>query len=891
MPRKSSEKKQPDESQKKLSDKRAARKKATEPEAVSEPVVVSDVLGHPWGEVWGVVYFATGLLVFAGLVSHFVNSHDNILGPYLGTFLGAGLIALFGYLPSLFLPGGLFYAGVRIFAGNRLPIRELLYFAALWIETCILFAIHNIGKVVDPAFFPAPDNALGNLAVLELNKIFGAHMFGPYVIFGLLFIVTFFLLLRASMRYAIDVLYLELKKFAPAALTVILSKSVAGLKAAGAAIARLFAKKPKADDAESPTAEQTSSNEQFSSERYEVPENADIVDAEVIGTELHGSSINPDVLVMAPAGTEMTSPPVTPSTNKKVAPLEPAIEKSVALSGPAALPSSFSIGKVEVLSDAPAEIADEDFVDEGEQAIEFPISARKPDADTQGLHASTIQHKPSKPYELPPMSVLTDPPPLSASVNEEQIRNNALKIEETLSNFRIDGHVIKANPGPVITQYEIELAKGVTISSLVNRQDDIALAVGGKKIRVEAPIPGKAAVGIELPNDETQTVWFKHILASDAFRKSKAKLPIVVGRTISGAPMVSDITKMPHMLIAGQTGAGKSVGINSFICSLLMTKKPDELRLILIDPKKVEMAVYQGIPHLLSPVVTESEEAVNALKWAVAEMERRYRMLAGVMARNIESFNQKIREKSIPEGRLDESENMELPFIVVIIDELADLMMTASKDVEGLIQRIAQLARAVGIHLLVATQRPSVDIITGPIKANLPARIAFRTVQSNDSRTILGTVGSEKLLGRGDMLFLGNDSAGIQRYHGSYISEEDVEKITDFVKAQDCDVGTIDSFANAIDDPSSSSSGGGDGESADVDDYFAEAARIVVQTQIGSTSTIQRRLKLGYNRAGRIMDQLCERGVVGPTNGSKPREVKIQSHEVLEDLLDSLGQN
>ena len=295
---------------------------------------------------------------------------------------------------------------------------------------------------------------------------------------------------------------------------------------------------------------------------------------------------------------------------------------------------------------------------------------------------------------------------------------------------------------PVVTRYEIELAPGIKVSRVVNLHDDISMAVCGQRIRIEAPIPGKSAVGIELPNSARQIVHFKHILSSDAFRKSKAKLPAVIGTNISGAPYVTDITKMPHVLFAGQTGSGKSVCINSIICSLLMTKKPEELRLIMIDPKKVELAFYEGTPHLMSPVVTESKEAVKALQWGVIEMERRYKMLAKVGARNIDSFNTRLESGKL-NGILSEQDNKPLPFIVILVDELADLMMTASKDVEGLIQRIAQLARAVGIHLIVATQRPSVDIITGPIKANLTSRIAFRTIQSTDSRTILGHVGAE----------------------------------------------------------------------------------------------------------------------------------------------------
>ncbi|MBD3316094.1 MAG: hypothetical protein GF344_09925 [Chitinivibrionales bacterium] len=467
-------------------------------------------------------------------------------------------------------------------------------------------------------------------------------------------------------------------------------------------------------------------------------------------------------------------------------------------------------------------------------------------------------------------------------VNREEIESNSRTLEKTLLNFGVEGKVVNVGPGPVVTRYEVELAPGVKISRIVSLTDDLSLAVGGKKIRIQAPIPGKAAVGIELPNEEMQVVHFKDVLTSEVFRSPKNKLPVVVGKSISGSCFITDITRMPHLLIAGQTGSGKSVCINSLICSMLMTKSPDELRLIMIDPKKVEMSYYQGIPHLLAPVVTESKEAVKALQWGVGEMARRYRLLARVHARNIDSFNKKINDKNIAEGAIPDSDNKPLPFIVIIVDELADLMLTASRDVEALIQRIAQLARAVGIHLIVATQRPSVDIITGPIKANLTSRIAFRTIQSTDSRTILGHVGAEKLLGRGDMLFLRNGAPEIERCHGAFISEADVETIVEKIRSQSVDTEVLESFEEA-EGGGLASGDNGDGEDGR-DEYFEEAARLVVSTGQGSTSFIQRRLKVGYARAGRIMDELYKAGIVGPQEGSKVREVMVKPDE-LEALL------
>ncbi len=532
---------------------------------------------------------------------------------------------------------------------------------------------------------------------------------------------------------------------------------------------------------------------------------------------------------------------------------------------------------IKIMSVETAEVdTEEEGIDEG--AIPFRIDDEEPRNEKKKAPVEEKPQQPSKPYRIPDPSILPDPPPLSSLIDKEGIERNSMVLEKTLLNFGVEGKVVFVSPGPVVTRYEIELAPGIKVSRVVNLHDDISMAVCGQRIRIEAPIPGKSAVGIELPNSARQIVHFKHILSSDAFRKSKAKLPAVIGTNISGAPYVTDITKMPHVLIAGQTGSGKSVCINSIICSLLMTKKPEELRLIMIDPKKVELAFYEGTPHLMSPVVTESKEAVKALQWGVIEMERRYKMLAKVGARNIDSFNTRLESGKL-NGILSEQDNKPLPFIVILVDELADLMMTASKDVEGLIQRIAQLARAVGIHLIVATQRPSVDIITGPIKANLTSRIAFRTIQSTDSRTILGHVGAEKLLGMGDMLFLRNGAPEIERFHGAFISEEDVERIVADIRSQQFQIEKIESFIAELDD----GSGGGNSvnyDDGDRDELFEEAARTIVSIGQGSTSLLQRRMKIGYARAGRLMDELERAGFVGPQDGSKAREVLVKPDEL-----------
>ncbi|HUI91669.1 MAG TPA: DNA translocase FtsK [Chitinivibrionales bacterium] len=520
--------------------------------------------------------------------------------------------------------------------------------------------------------------------------------------------------------------------------------------------------------------------------------------------------------------------------------------------------------------------------DAGEAAAE-PVPEEALDTGEAGgrSKAPVLPGKPienQNPYRLPSPDVLSTPPETALQADEKSINENSQILERTLLNFDIEGKVSNVCYGPVVTRYEIELAPGVKVARVLNLQNDIAMAVGGQKIRIEAPIPGKAAIGIELPNKTKQIVHFKHILMSDAFKKAKAKLPMIVGQNISGVPFVTDVDKMPHLLVAGQTGSGKSVCINAILCSLLMTKTPHELRMIMIDPKKVELTIYEGIPHLVSPVVTEPKEAVKALYWVVMEIQRRFALLKKLRARDIEGANARLAAKEYAEESLTEDEKIALPRIVIFVDELADLMLTASKDVESHILRIAQLGRAAGIHLVVATQRPSVDIITGPIKANLASRMAFRTIQSIDSRTILGHQGAEQLLGEGDMLFLRNGAPDLERYHGAYISEKDVESLAKEINDQHYEMIKFENFSDLVGDASA----GPDGYSCDGgrDDLFDEAARMIVSMGQGSTSLLQRRMKIGYARAGRIMDELHQAGIVGPPDGSKMREVRMKPDEL-----------
>lgn len=812
-------------------------------------------------ELWGIIFLSFGLLNLIALVSFFIDPGDNILGPYFGTNLASGLLYLFGAIPSFVFPFLALYIGLGLMRRNALPVRFLVYSAVITVEVCTILAIHKLPLTVKDDF-TFSSNAIGNVMTFLMHYIFGTHKFGPYFLFSLAFFLTVCALFRI---YILDMVVI-IGRFFKAASVRLWKGFIAALRSPRQPETKEVEKERQGKEKKEEE-EKKNDKKKISEEKKKQPEQNAVSSEKTMAMEQEGGQSEE-----MDESEQLLEQELAAFRAKKNQPVKILIPEEQAEEMVQNLEN-------EVLGNDEEDIAivDPSFIQDGSM----------PEEAFEGVAVSSIPKEPLKPYILPSPDIIPDPPAISSVIDRLILEENSRILEKTLLNFGVEGKVVNISPGPVVTRYEIELAPGVKISKVVNLHDDLSMAVGGKKIRIEAPIPGKAAVGIELPNEEMQLVSFKSILVSDAFTKSKAKLPIVIGKSISGLPYVTDITKMPHLLIAGQTGSGKSVAINAIICSFLMTKKPEELRLILIDPKKVELNYYEEIPHLLAPVVTESKEAVKALQWGTLEMTRRYRLLAKVGARNVDSFNQKVDEKSIKEGAISESDNKRLPFIVIIVDELADLMMTASRDVEALIQRISQLARAVGIHLIVSTQRPSVDIITGLIKANLTSRIAFRTIQSTDSRTILGFMGAEKLLGRGDMLFLRNGAPDIERYHGAFISEEDVERIVADVKSQKYEMDRIESFEAAT-----AESGGSlpsESDSSDTardgrDEKFEEAARLIVSTGLGSTSLLQRRLKLGYARAGRLMDELYEAGIVGPQEGSKAREVLI-TPETLEDML------
>ena len=477
--------------------------------------------------------------------------------------------------------------------------------------------------------------------------------------------------------------------------------------------------------------------------------------------------------------------------------------------------------------------------------------------------------KTGKGFQLPSINFLEEPEFRIGSADDENLRMQSQLLEKKLEDFGVQGRVVEVAPGPVITTFEYEPAPGVKINKIVNLTDDLALAMRATSIRIVAPIPGKAVIGIEVPNTDRQMVRFKEVIGSSAFEKSKSKLSLCLGKDIVGNPVVAELEKMPHLLIAGATGTGKSVALNAMICSLLYKSKPDEVKIIMVDPKRIELSSYDGIPHLITPVVTNPKKATNALFWAVREMERRYELLSEIGARNIKQYNNKVAKAQKP---VDKELPENLPYIVIVIDELADLMMVGSRDVEVALTRLAQMARAAGIHLILATQRPSVDVLTGIIKANFPTRLTFQVSSRTDSRTIIDTNGAENLLGSGDMLFLPPGTAKLQRIHGAYISETELSQITAFLRHQekpDYDEEVIE--VSAI-EPAES-------DDDDYDERYDDAVALITKTGQASISMIQRHLRIGYNRAARIIEKMEKEGVVGPSDGAKPRDVLVTSYD------------
>ena len=520
-----------------------------------------------------------------------------------------------------------------------------------------------------------------------------------------------------------------------------------------------------------------------------------------------------------------------------------------------------------------------------ESETKTEMASTKPaGTDTGSGNASVTKNG----YQRPPLDLLTRGKG-SKKNNDAHIQETIDRLQSTLDSFGVRARVTDYSCGPAVTRFELQPEQGVKVSKIVGLADDIKLNLAAADIRIEAPIPGKAAIGIEIPNKENSAVMLRDLLETDTFQKFPSDIGFAVGKDISGQTVVADIAKMPHLLIAGATGSGKSVCINTIIMSILYKADPEDVKLIMIDPKVVELTAYNGIPHLMIPVVTDPKKAAGALNWAVIEMTKRYQLFAEYNVRNLKGYNKKVEEVQAQVNK-EESEIKKLPQIVVIVDELADLMMVAHGDVEDAIVRLSQLARAAGIHLVIATQRPSVDVITGLIKANVPSRIAFAVSSLVDSRTILDMSGAEKLLGKGDMLFYPTGYPKPVRVQGAFVSDEEVSKVVDFLKDQSSDITYDPEIASQIENSAAASSGaasasGNQSDNSGRDEYFKQAAELIIESEKASIGMLQRKFKVGFNRAARIMDQLAEAGVVGPDEGTKPRTI-LMSKEQFEEWVE-----
>ena len=459
-------------------------------------------------------------------------------------------------------------------------------------------------------------------------------------------------------------------------------------------------------------------------------------------------------------------------------------------------------------------------------------------------------------FQLPPVGLLQAPSSTELKRTREELQENAEILRRKLADFEVDGRIVQVSPGPIITSYEFEPAAGVKVAQVVNLADDLALALKAASVRIVGPIPGRGTVAVEVPNDDWATVYLREIFVSAEFAESKGKLPLALGKDVNGMPVVADLTAMPHLLVAGATGSGKSVGLNAMICSILYKATPADVRFLMVDPKRLELSVYEGIPHLLSPVVTDAKEAAARLRWIVGKMDERYKALQAKQVRNIEGYN-----KAVPPEE-------KLPYWVVVVDELADLMMVSAGEVQTSLVRLAQIARAVGIHLIIATQRPSVDVVTGLIKANFPTRIAFQVASKVDSRTVLDGNGAEQLLGRGDMIYVPPGANKQLRVHGAWVSDDEVKAVCEFLRKQGTAV-----YEEVVLPTEADAAEGGDAE--DRDDLYWDAVHLVIGQRQGSISFLQRRMRLGYPKAARFIDMMEQDRILGPGDGAKPREVLV----------------
>jgi S-DNA-T family DNA segregation ATPase FtsK/SpoIIIE len=901
-------------------------------------------------EIPGLIILALVLVTFIALISEFVQAEGNLLGPWLGSWWASALSSAFGGFPILIYLGALGLLGVQ-WTFDRAGWRPVVITTSIAFLLGLLLSIQHLGaEGLIRAEYQASGGWIGNFLAQQIFlPVFGTGKFGPYFVTSLLIFILVVWVFQISVaawvkrgaytagavtrtiaegwRSAapVDTAEYEIEEdedegFVPAT-PLKAARAPRGARGRKAEAAGLDA---GADEDLIPTAADTPEEEKAKLTALLERGSLEGLDPLTIRKLRDLEQERQRVTELNDWEEKTRDTEIGGLLGRKAPPAKP--EKIPAKSPAAALPAE-DLDLPELDLDSGLEDTDDaedadDFDSATEDAEDFPLPAPKKKmgkgktsptkalanrapwdggegegriGDDGSLAPSTVVYDP---YHLPDLDTIFPTPPVQALEFTEQKQ----LLEAQLNNFKVRGKVTGIHPGPVITRYEVELAPGEKVNRISGLSDDLALALRAKSIRILAPIPGKSLVGVEVPNRKAQIVYIKEILTSEKFLVEKDSLKVALGKTISGDPYVADLTRAPHLLIAGQTGSGKSVCINSIMASLLASKSPGDLRMILVDPKVVELKPYENIPHLLGPVITKPEDAVQALKWATLKMDERYDKLAKSGVRNIKGFNEKVRAGTIREEyRYSQSEEFgdgvvvrytddeaaaieaadgivpsgeEMPYILIVIDELADLMMVAGKEVETNIARIAQKARAVGIHLILATQRPSTNVITGTIKANLPTRIAFQVASQIDARTILDRQGAEKLLGRGDMLFRPIESPEPERLHGCFIDDPQCESIAEECARQNVNYPKVRTF-NVEEEMA-----GGHDPDQERDEKFIDAAELVVQLKQASVSLLQRRLGVGYAKAGRIVDQLERAGIVGRERGSKPREVLMNEEEL-----------
>ncbi len=926
---------------------KAARSRRGKPGATASGPAAKSGAPHIKAQIAGSLLILVAAWLFLALVLGILRENDHPLGPWLGRKVAEFVAWFFGAFPGLLFPFVLGLLGARVVAGAHAVLNRALVASGLvWTHLLLFLSLPGLyGRDLSFAWLSRHAGAMGQFVVdALLAPVFGPHALGPALILTASLGGTMFFLFRLTPREALatgvgaggSLLSRMRDKFAEPRTDRIVLEAEKDLLAGGALALGVEPKgrfldrriRPEPEEGILPMPGQLPPAPKPRQGRTPLVPGAVLAGAAKAGAfddpdgpELGGKALEvynnlsawrplrpEDLVGLNPlemrelkrrdeelrradmlnqwedreVQAKVSRRPKIATDDQPVARPEPS-GRRLAVPEPEDQPSP------DPETDLPESVDPDSGIDEPGALPDQPsqprvvrsAASKRVSAQSQRMIDKAANADASSRYRIPDVSILPEPPPQDAEVDEAALQATADKLVLQLKNFNVSGKVLQIEPGPVITRFKIELAPGTPVRKISNLSEDLALALKARRIRIQAPIPGEAMVGVEIPNLRPETVYIKELLRAPQFRDPKFKLPVVLGKDTAGHPAFTDLARAPHLLIAGQTGSGKSVCINTILSSLLFSQSPERLRMILIDPKVVELSTYSEIPHLMAPVITKPDEAVQALKWTAVEMDRRYDVLAAAGTRNIAGFNDKYEADALPDA-VGEEDRARMPYLLLIVDEFADLMMVAGKEVETNVARIAQKARAVGIHMILATQRPSTNVITGVIKANLPTRIAFQVASQIDARTILDKQGAEDLLGRGDMLFRGIEAPEPVRVHGAFVSDAEAEAAALAASSQGVTFPMIESF----------DLGDGDGLDGDdeseapikLDGKFGEAARMVALTRQGSVSMLQRRLEVGFARAGRIMDQLERMGIVGRDRGSKAREVLMDELQV-EDLV------